>query len=276
MNISEQIDKGYRFLQTQLVSAKPKIGLILGSGFSEVADHVQVLSTTPFDHIPGFPKASVEGHEGLWIVARLDGVDLVIMKGRIHYYEGHSMQTLSLPVRIMSKLSIETMILTNASGAINSDLSPGDLMLIKDHINLSFTNPLIGPNDPELGPRFPDTSTTYTLKLRQQATHVANQLQIPIIEGVYLFTSGPSYETPAEVRMMRTLGADVVGMSTVPEALAAKHAGMKVLGISQVTNMAAGLSSSPLSHEDVLKTTAGTSSNTTSFVLGCIKSLAES
>ena len=215
----------------------------------------------------------MEGHEGSWILSHFGGVDLLVLKGRIHYYEGHSMQMLSLPVRIMSKLSIKTLILTNASGAINSNLSPGDLMVIKDHINLSFTNPLIGPNDPEMGTRFPDTSTTYTLSLRQLATRVAHELKIPISEGVYLFTSGPSYETPAEVRMMRLLGADVVGMSTVPEALAAKHAGMKVLGISQVTNLAAGLSPSPLSHEEVLKSTAESSTNTTKFLLGCIKSL---
>ncbi|MDH3649108.1 MAG: purine-nucleoside phosphorylase [Saprospiraceae bacterium] len=270
MTLRKQIDQGCLYLRQILGQFQPSIGIILGSGFAHFTDSIDVLSTVPYGDIPGFPLTSVEGHDGHLKAGKVQDINILAMQGRPHFYEGHSMQSLSIPVRIMKSLGIGTLIITNAAGAINPIFRPGELMIIHDHINLSFTNPLLGPNLSDYGPRFPDTSTTYDPVLISAAHDVAKGMNLNVRDGVYLFTSGPSYETPAEVRMMKKMGADVVGMSTFPEALTAKHADMKVFGLTQVSNMAAGLSDQPLTHYDVLKATRGMKSQTASFLAQCI------
>jgi purine-nucleoside phosphorylase len=230
----------------------PKIGLILGSGLGVLTEEMTEAVKIPFEHIPYFVKPTAEGHKGEIVVGKLNGVDVVALSGRYHYYEGLTLHQLTFPVRVMILLGVEKVILTNACGAVNQTFAPGDLMLITDHINLVSNNPLIGKNQDDFGPRFPDSTEIYTKKLRDIAQHVAVQHNFKLQEGVYAWWTGPSYETPAEIKMIRTLGADAVGMSTVPEALVASHAGMEVLGISCLTNMASGILPQKLSHQEVL------------------------
>lgn len=235
---------------------KPEIGLILGSGLGSLADSIENPEFYDYKDLPHFPVSTVEGHAGRLVIGMLNGKCVVAMQGRFHYYEGYHFNEVTFPVRVMKLLGIETLIVTNACGAVNESFKPGDLMIITDQINFSGDNPLIGRNLNEFGPRFPDLSNAYTKELIEKTKEIANNLKINIKTGVYMMFSGPTYETPAEVRMARILGADAVGMSTVPEVIVAAHSGMKVLGISCLTNMAAGILDQPLSHDEVVETSA--------------------
>lgn len=248
-----QIDHAAEFIRGKCKVA-PKIGLILGSGLGVLADEIEEAHHIRYEEIPHFPVSTVDGHAGELIIGKLEGTAVLVMAGRFHLYEGHDEAKVSFPIRVMKELGIDQLLVTNAAGGINENFEPGDLMLIKDHINMMFRNPLIGPNDPDSGVRFPDMSNAYDSQLRQLAHRVAERQGLTLQEGVYASVLGPSYETPAEIRMLRTLGGDAVGMSTVPEVIAARHAGIRVLGISCITNMAAGILPQPLSHDEVMQT----------------------
>ena len=233
----------------------PQVGLILGSGLGELAEDVENAIRIPYENIPNFPVSTVAGHAGQLVYGDLAGKKVLILQGRFHYYVGYDLYTVTYPVRIFKELGVETVIVTNAAGGINTSFQPGDLMIITDHLNLAGNNPLIGANLDAHGPRFVDLTETYSLRgqaiLRQAAAKEGIHLQ----QGVYTWVTGPSYETPAEIRYMRTIGGDAVGMSTVPEAIVAKHCGMEVLGVSCITNLASGMQSS-LNHEEVMEISA--------------------
>jgi len=235
---------------------RPTIGLVLGSGLGAFADELTERSDIPYGDIPGWPHSTAVGHAGTLIIGKLGDLDLAVMAGRAHLYEGYSMQQVTYGVRVLQSVGVQSMVFTNAAGGINLALERGGLVLISDHINLQGMNPLVGPNDESLGPRFPDMSEAYSKAYRERAMQVAAEQCIPMSEGVYAAMLGPSYETPAEIRFLRAIGADVVGMSTVPEVIVANHMGMKVLGISCVTNMAAGILPQKINHEEVLETGA--------------------
>ncbi|MDO4617304.1 MAG: purine-nucleoside phosphorylase [Lachnospiraceae bacterium] len=239
----------------------PEIGLILGSGLGDFADEIDIKASVNYNEIEGFPVSTVEGHKGRFVFGYVGSVPVVIMQGRVHYYEGYSMQDVVLPTRLMGLLGIKTLILTNASGGLNKSFSPGDLMILTDHITTAVPSPLIGRNLDELGPRFPDMSEVYSKRLRTIIRDTAETLAIPVQEGVYVQFTGPNYETPAEIRMAKSWGADAVGMSTACEAMAAKHMGLEICGISCVTNLAAGISETPLNHEEVQENAAKASAN---------------
>ena len=230
----------------------PKVAIILGSGLGVLADRMTDATAVPYDLIPHFPRPSVAGHLGNLIFGRLAGVPILALQGRFHYYEGHDLEAVTFPVRVLKAAGIETLILTAATGGINAGFRPGDLMLLTDHLNLLGTNPLRGANDDRLGVRFPDMTEVYAATLRKLARDQAKEAQLTLHEGVYAALPGPSYETPAEIRMLRTLGADVVGMSTVPEAIVARHAGLRVLAFALITNAAAGLTGQAITHDEVL------------------------
>lgn len=230
------------------------VGLILGSGLGDSISAMGDMRTLGYADIPGFPKATVAGHRGEWCCGEMAGKRVALMRGRFHYYEGHPIQDVVLPVRVMARLGVRALIVTNAAGGVNTAFSPGDLMLITDHIAYSGPNPLIGANLDAFGPRFNDMSFAYDPDLRNAAKESAARRGTTLREGVYMWFSGPSFETPAEIRMARAMGADAVGMSTVPEVIVARHCGMRVLGMSCVTNMAAGILDAPLDHVDVLET----------------------
>ncbi|KAB2333748.1 purine-nucleoside phosphorylase [Cytobacillus gottheilii] len=255
-------------------SKVPKIGLILGSGLGVLADEIIEPVKIPYNEIPDFPVSTVEGHAGQLVFGDLNGVDVVAMQGRFHYYEGYSFDKVTFPVRVMKELGVEILIVTNAAGGVNESFTPGDLMLISDHINNMGSNPLIGPNDSKLGVRFPDMSEAYAKDLRKAAKEIAQQLNINVKEGVYVGNTGPTYETPAEVRLLRVLGGDAVGMSTVPEVIVARHAGLKVLGISCISNMAAGILDQPLNHEEVIETTEKVKKDFLQYVKALVKNMA--
>ena len=229
----------------------PEIGIVLGSGLGELADEYCDLAI-PYSEIPGFETSQVSGHKSRLVFAQINGKNVVMMQGRFHYYEGHPIQKVVFPIKVMKKLGVKTVILTNAAGGVNPAFNPSDLMIITDHINHMNVNPLIGPNDDEMGLRFPDMSEVYSPELVELTKKIASKLGIDVQEGVYMAFTGPSYETPAEVKMARVIGADAVGMSTVPEAIIAKWAGMDVIGISCICNSAAGVSTIALSHADVI------------------------
>lgn len=237
-----------------LVHTVPSVGLILGSGLGDFCDTLEDPVVIPFSDIPGFPVSTVEGHTGAFVFGRAQGKYVVALRGRVHYYEGYTPQQIVMPVRVMAKLGVKTLILTNAAGGVDPDWPAGTLMLIKDHINYSGMNPLIGPNLEDLGPRFPDMSDVYSRELREKLKPLAAAEGIRLEEGVYVMFSGPSYETPAEVRFARIMGGDAVGMSTVPEAIAARHCGLQVMGVSCITNLAAGMQATPLDHSEVVET----------------------
>jgi purine-nucleoside phosphorylase len=231
---------------------RPVVGLVLGSGLGGLADRMGDVVSIRYEDIPEFPSAAVAGHAGRLVVGTLGGVPLATMQGRVHAYEGWSAEDVTFGVRLLSAMGVRTLLLTNAAGAVNPGLAPGDLVRITDQLNLTGMNPLTGPNDDRLGSRFPDMSVAYDRRLGALLEASAARLGIPLGSGVYAGVAGPSYETPAEIRMLRTLGADLVGMSTVLEVIAARHAGVRVAAVSLVTNLAAGLSGKPLSHADVL------------------------
>jgi purine-nucleoside phosphorylase len=256
ISIYDQAAEARDFLLSPLgagVSA-PAIGLILGSGLGSFADRVESPGLVPYSEIPHFPKSTVEGHSGRLLIGSIDGVPVAVMQGRVHGYEGYSPQQVTFPMRVLGLLGIKAVIVTNAAGGIRTDLRQGQLVAISDHINLTGQNPLVGANDPRFGLRFFDMSEAYSKRLRGYALLAARSLGIEMPEGVYLGLSGPSFETPAEIRAFRTMGADLVGMSTVHEVIVARHMGIEVLGISCVTNMAAGVLNQPLNHEEVLET----------------------
>ncbi|NLB90781.1 MAG: purine-nucleoside phosphorylase [Clostridiales bacterium] len=247
----DQIEIATRTIKETCGTAE--IGVVLGSGLGDYVEALENPTYLVYSQIPGFPVSTVEGHQGRWYTGTLYGKKVCMMQGRFHAYEGYPLNEVTLPIRVMSKLGVKTLLLTNASGGANRSFSPGDLMVITDHINLSGMNPLIGPNMDEFGPRFPDMSQVYSHELRQKLEEVGKEKGIQLQKGVYCWFSGPCYETPAEIKMAQILGGDAVGMSTVPEAIVARHCGMSILGISCITNMAAGILDASLNHEEVVK-----------------------
>src|ERR1044072_8432707 len=233
---------------------EPRIAIVLGSGLGSFADDFDDAVGIPYEEIPGFMRSTAQGHAGRLVIGKVDTVPVVAMQGRVHYYEGYSVGEVTFPIRTFNLLGVKTLILTNASGGINVQLNQGTLMVISDHLNLMGDNPLRGSNEERFGPRFPDMSAVYAHDLQELVVEEAKEINADVRRGVYGALSGPSYETPAEIHMLRSLGADAVGMSTVPEAIVARHMGMEVLGISCITNLAAGISDEPINHEEVMAT----------------------
>jgi purine-nucleoside phosphorylase len=259
---------------------KPRVGIILGSGLNPVAEAVNDADIVPYGDIPHFPRSTVEGHVGQLVLGRLGEATVMIMQGRVHFYEGYPIQQVVFPVRVMQVMGIRTLIVTNAAGGLNPIFRPGDLMLLTDHINLigmGGANPLFGPNDPTLGPRFPDMSQAYDPDLRRIARTVARERDLPFHEGVYASVAGPSFETPAEIRFLRKIGADAVGMSTAPEVIVARHGGMRVMGFSGISNVALAepTPGRETSHEEVLAAGQLTVPRLTSLVLGVLGRITE-
>jgi inosine/guanosine/xanthosine phosphorylase family protein len=258
---------------TERAGAVPRVGVVLGSGLGQVADAVENAIAIPYSDLPGFPQPGVAGHAGRAVAGSIGGVPVVAFQGRAHLYEGVDLDELRTPVRALKAAGAEILVLTNAAGSLRADLGPGSLMLIEDHINLTGVNLLAGPNDDELGPRFPSLRDAYDPELRAHARKAAEEIGVALTEGVYLAVSGPSFETPAEIRAFRILGADAVWMSTAPEVIAASHMQIPVLGISCITNMAAGILKQKLTHEDVMETTQRVQKQFTAFVLALLERL---
>ncbi|ABR48678.1 inosine guanosine and xanthosine phosphorylase family [Alkaliphilus metalliredigens QYMF] len=271
-NSYQQINESIQYIKSRIKN-NPQIGLILGSGLGVLAEEIKNPEVIAYQDIPNFPVSTVEGHAGELVMGEIEDKYVIAMKGRFHFYEGYSMKMVTFPVRVMIALGIENLIVTNAAGGANYDFTPGDLMIITDHINFSFDNPLIGINDERFGVRFPDLSNAYDEGLIDIAKNAAVDLDMNIQNGVYAFMTGPTYETPAEVRMMRILGADAVGMSTVPEITVAAHGGVKALGISCITNMAAGILDQPLNHDEVMETAAKTRDNFVNYIKRIIETI---
>jgi purine-nucleoside phosphorylase len=270
-----EIDEVTNFVRSQ-TQYQPKIGLILGSGLGDLAKSIENPDFIPYKDIPFWPKSTVHGHSGQLVIGKLEGQTVITMQGRAHYYEGYSMAEVTLPVRVMKRLGVEILIVTNAAGAINPDYEPGDVMILSDHIAMiamSGNNPLRGPNIEEFGPRFPDMSQPYTPELIKLAKSIAKKENIDTQSGVYVSLSGPSFETPADLRFLRTIGADAVGMSTVPEVIVARHASMKVLGISGISNKANLDGSTMTTHEEVLEAGKVLVPKLTTIIRGFLASL---
>jgi purine-nucleoside phosphorylase len=255
-------------------SIAPVVGVVLGSGLGAFADAVEDGVAIPYDEIPGWPRSTAVGHAGTLVLGTFGGVEVAVMKGRAHLYEGHPAARVVFGVRGLARLGVRTLVLTNACGAIDTSLQPGELVLVSDHINLQGTSPLVGPNDDALGPRFPDLSDAYDPGLRTAARECGARLGLELQEGVYAAWLGPAFETPAEIRMLRTLGADLVGMSTVPEVVAARHMGVRCLAVSCVTNMAAGVLPEPIEHERVLEIGARAAGTLTALLRELVPELA--
>jgi purine-nucleoside phosphorylase len=251
----QQIDQAADAVR-KATSYRPQIAMILGSGLGDLADSISQADIIPFNEIPHWPKSTVQGHKGQLVIGKLQGHDVMIMQGRIHFYEGYSIQQVTMPIRVMQRLGVKTLIVTNAAGAVRPEFKPGDVMMITDHINLmgmTGQNPLIGPNIDELGERFPDMSQPYDRGLMDLARKAAERNQILLHEGIYVGLSGPSFESPADLRFLRAIGADAVGMSTIPETIVARHGNMKVLGFSGISNKANLDGSTVTTHEEVLQ-----------------------
>lgn len=266
------MEKTVNFIIEKIEDFHPEIGIILGSGLGEFADDFESTSIS-YNEIPGFETSKIQGHKGRLVFAKINGKKVVMMQGRYHFYEGYSMQTVVYPVKVMKKLGVKTLIITNAAGAITKEYTPGTLMFITDHINFMGTNPLIGQNDESLGTRFPDMSKVYSKELIQKAFNIAEKLNINYKKGIYIATTGPSYETPAEIKMFSTMGANAVGMSTVPEAITANYCGIKVIGISCLTNYAAGVTDNPLNHQEVIDTANKVKENFKNLLTELIKEI---
>ncbi|HSB29720.1 MAG TPA: purine-nucleoside phosphorylase [Pyrinomonadaceae bacterium] len=249
----ERAEHAARIIRSRTTET-PRIAIVLGSGLGAFADDFEEAVAIPYGDITGFPRSTAEGHAGRLVVGKVDQVPVMAMQGRVHFYEGYSLEQVTFPIRVFNLLGIKTLILTNASGGVNVQFSQGALMVISDHLNLLGDNPLRGPNDARFGVRFPDMTAVYSPELQEIVIEEARSLGVEVRRGVYAALTGPSYETPAEIHLMRTLGADAVGMSTVPEAIVARHMSIEVLGISCITNMAAGISDEPINHEDVMAT----------------------
>ncbi|WIV10975.1 purine-nucleoside phosphorylase [Proteiniborus sp. MB09-C3] len=272
MNLVEKINETTQYLINRL-NVKPDIGIILGSGLGSLADEISDATIIKYNEVPNFPTSTVQGHKGQLVVGTLEGKRVIAMQGRFHYYEGYPIEQVTFPVRVMKALGVESIIITNAAGGVNREFTPGDLMVITDHINFTFDNPLIGENHSELGPRFPDMSHAYDKSLINIAIKSAEKLDLTVRQGVYMWNSGPTYETPAEVRLASFLGADAVGMSTVPEVIAAVHGNIKVLGISCITNMASGILDQPLNHKEVIETSERVKNDFISLIKKILKEL---
>jgi purine-nucleoside phosphorylase len=252
MTYLEQVDEAVAAVRARVPGPAPEVAVVLGSGLGEFADRLSGATTIPYGHLPHWPASTVVGHAGQLVVGTLAGKQVAALAGRVHFYEGHDLRTVSFAARVMGRLGVKVLILTNAAGGINVALTPGTLMVIDDHLNLLGSNPLVGPNEDAFGARFPDMSEVYSTRLRALADQVAAAQGLAIGHGVYVAVHGPSYETPAEIRAFRTLGADAVGMSTVPEAIVARQMGVEVLGISCISNAAAGVLPQPLHHDEVM------------------------
>lgn len=252
-SLYERAEHAARIVRSR-TKLEPRIAIVLGSGLGGFADDFEEPVGVPYEEIPGFVRSTAQGHAGRLVIGKVDEVPVVAMQGRVHYYEGYSLEEVTFPIRTFKLLGVKTLILTNASGGINVELSQGALMVISDHLNLMGDNPLRGPNDERFGPRFPDMSAVYAPELQQMVIEEARTIGVEVRRGIYGALSGPSYETPSEIHLLRSLGADAVGMSTVPEAIVARHMGLDVLGISCITNMAAGISDAPINHEEVMAT----------------------
>jgi purine-nucleoside phosphorylase len=266
-------DEAAQLLLTH-TALRPRIGLVLGSGLGSFADELTESIRVPYTTIPHFPRSTAIGHAGQMVIGHVGQVPVIVMQGRVHLYEGYSAQQVAFPMRVFGRMGIRALVLTNAAGGINVDYKQGALVLVRDHINLQGQNPLIGPNDERFGERFPDMTQAYSRKYGEIAHRAAQKLGKTLNEGVYLALAGPSYETPAEIRAFRTLGADLVGMSTVPEVIAARHMGMHVLAISCVTNMAAGILDQPLSSTEVFETTERVRGDFVALLRGVIPEIA--
>jgi purine-nucleoside phosphorylase len=253
MVVIQKLTETVNFLKSKIQN-KPRIGVILGSGLGHFVQHMQIEAAIPFADVPNFIPPTVEGHSGNLIFGKVDGVDLVVLQGRVHFYEGHSMETVVFPTRVMALLGIEILIVTNSAGGYGDGMKAGDFMIIEDHINLMGTNPLMGPNIKELGPRFPDMTEAYDRELIATAERIFRSQQTFFHKGIYVGVTGPTYETPSEIRMFKAIGGKAVGMSTVPEVIAANHFGLRVAAISCITNLAAGVSQNKLNHEEVTET----------------------
>jgi purine-nucleoside phosphorylase len=252
-SLYERAEHATRVIRSR-ISVEPRIALVLGSGLGGFADDFEEAVVIPYEDIPGFVRSTAQGHAGRLVVGKIDSVPVLAMQGRVHYYEGYSLEEVTFAVRTFGLLEVKTLVLTNAAGGINNQLTQGALMVISDHLNLMGVNPLRGPNDERFGPRFPDMSAVYSPELQALVIDEARAIGVEVRRGIYGALSGPSYETPAEIHLLRNLGADAVGMSTVPEAIVARHMGLEVLGISCITNMAAGISDAPINHEEVMAT----------------------
>jgi len=248
----EQVEAAARLVEAR-IGARPDVAIVLGSGLGGFADRLADAIATPYGEIPNWPASAVIGHAGKLVVGTLGGKRVAVLSGRTHFYEGHGLRTVTFATRVMGRLGVRRLILTNAAGGINLSFPPGTLMVIDDHINLLGSNPLVGPNEDRFGVRFPDMTEVYSKRLRGLADEAAKATGVGVTHGVYVAVHGPSYETPAEIRFLRTIGADAVGMSTVPEALVARHMGLEVLGISCITNPAAGVLPEPLHHDEVMQ-----------------------
>ena len=268
----EKIIEATKFIQSKIGKTVPEIGIILGSGLGALPDDYNCIKI-PYSDIPNFKKSEVPGHKGQLCFSEIEGKNVLMMQGRYHFYEGYSMSQITFPIKVMKLLGIKILIITNAAGAVNKKNSIGDIMLISDHINMMGTNPLIGKNIDELGTRFPDMSNIYKKDLREKVIEISKKTGIKISQGVYLSMTGPSYETPAEVNMANILGADAVGMSTVPEAIVANYCGINVIGLSCLTNYAAGVSDNKLSHLEVIETTKNVEQKFKTLVKAIIKEL---
>ena len=252
-SLYERAEHATRVIRAR-INVEPRIAIVLGSGLGGFADDFEEAASVPYEEIPGFVRSTAQGHVGQLVAGKIDSVPVVAMQGRVHYYEGYSFEEVTFPIRTFKLLGIKTLILTNAAGGINVQLTQGALMVISDHLNLMGDNPLRGPNDERFGPRFPDMTAVYSPELQELVVDEAKAAGVEVRRGIYGGLSGPSYETPAEIHLLRNLGADAVGMSTVPEAIVARHMGLEVLGISCITNMAAGISDEPINHEEVMAT----------------------
>lgn len=266
-----QYQESADFLRSRIGAFTPKIAMILGSGLGYLGDEVEQSIRVPYDEIPHFKTSTAPGHKGRLVFGHLNGQNVAVMQGRFHHYEGYSLPEVTFAIRVLRLLGAETLIVTNAAGCVNQNWEAGDLMIIDDHIKMALDSPLCGPNLPEFGPRFPDSSYNYTPAMARIAVETAAELKIPLRHGVYMYWTGPQYESPAEVRAARILGADAVGMSTVPEVIVAGHCGMNILGFSLLTNMAAGILDQPLSEEEVLIAAEAGKEHFSALIRGCLE-----
>lgn len=270
LNYIEKIKEATKYILKSLNVFKPEIAIVLGSGLGDFADEIQNKTIIPYCDIPYFPVSTVVGHKGQFVAGTVSGKNVICMQGRFHYYEGYDLKTVTLPIRTLKSIGVAKLLITNAAGGINENFKPGNLMLIKDHINLTGQNPLIGANLDEFGKRFIDMTSAYDKNYLAIAREKAKALQMNLKEGSYAWFTGPTYETPSEVRYIKTVGADAVGMSTVPEVIVARHMDMRVLGISCITNMAAGILDKPLDHSEVTQTANSVKDNFTKLILSII------
>lgn len=270
-----EIDRAVEVIRGQ-INVKPRVGLILGSGLGPLAEAVEGATVIPYGEIPSWPVSTIEGHQGQLVIGSLQGQDVLVMQGRIHFYEGYSMAQVGFPIRVMQRMGLDTLIVTNAAGGVNQDFEAGEVMLITDHVNflgMAGNNPLYGPNLDELGPRFPDMSRPYSRELGDIARQVARENDIPLQEGVYVCLAGPSFETPAEIRFLKAVGIDAVGMSTAPEVTTARHGDMRVLGLSAISNKHSLDGSTITSHEEVLEASKIVAPRLTRIIEGVLRRL---